>query len=133
MDPIVLVVEDDADNRELVSAVLRDGGYEVLAAEDGRQALELLELSFTAPDAVLTDLRMPKMSGLELIEQMKQHPTYCLIPAAIMTAEPPRRTRDPLVPVLRKPFDDVELLRVVGALCHRARSVQPGVLVPAPK
>jgi CheY-like chemotaxis protein len=125
MEPIVLVVEDDDDNRELVAAVLRDGGYGVLAAEDGCRALDLLEHARTPPAALLTDLRMPNMSGLELLERMRQHPAFCLIPTAIMTAEPPRRSRDPQVPVLQKPFDDVQLLRVIDALCQRARPPAP--------
>lgn len=118
MDPLVMVVEDDADNRELVAAVLRDGGYDVLAAEDGREALEMLERACALPVALLTDLRMPKMSGLELLEHLRHHPTLCAIPTAIMTAEPARRSRDPRVPILRKPFDDIELLKVVETLCQ---------------
>jgi CheY-like chemotaxis protein len=67
---------------------------------------------------------MPKMSGLELLEHLRHHPTLCSIPTAIMTAEPARRSRDPRVPILRKPFDDIELLKVVDTLCQ-GRATRP--------
>ena len=66
----LLVVDDEKDIRELTSALLADDGYEILTAEDGLQALELL--SQFHPDLVITDLQMPRMSGFELVKIMHQ-------------------------------------------------------------
>src|SRR5438270_2737746 len=66
----LLVVDDEKDIRELTSTLLADEGYEILTAEDGVQALELLS-QFRA-DLVITDLQMPRMSGFELVKIMHQ-------------------------------------------------------------
>lgn len=66
----LLLVDDDAAIREVSVAILAKRGYEVLAAEDGVQALEMLTQS--CPDLVITDLRMPRMSGFELLEIMRE-------------------------------------------------------------
>ena len=66
----LLVVDDEKDIRELTSTLLAHDGYEILTAEDGVQALELL--SQFRPDLVITDLQMPRMSGFELVKIMHQ-------------------------------------------------------------
>lgn len=81
----VLVVDDDPEDRELVRRCLQedDDPMEVTFAEDGSRALEAL--SERVPDIVLTDLRMPSMDGLELVEQI--HDEYPLVPVILMTAK----------------------------------------------
>ena len=66
----LLVVDDDPAIREVTSAMLAEQGYEVLTAEDGLHALELLPQFH--PHLVITDLRMPRMSGFELLEIMRE-------------------------------------------------------------
>src|SRR5512140_418551 len=66
----LLVVDDDASIREVSTAILTDEGYEVLTAEDGIHALEVLP-QFGA-DLVITDLRMPRMSGFDLLKIMRE-------------------------------------------------------------
>lgn len=66
----LLVVDDESSIREVTSAMLAEQGYEVLTAEDGQQALELLPQF--RPDLVITDLRMPRLSGFELLEIMRE-------------------------------------------------------------
>lgn len=63
MKPI-LVVEDNADLRELVCFVLHEGGYDVLEAENGRDALDQLENMHPLPCLLLLDLMMPVMNGV---------------------------------------------------------------------
>src|SRR5512146_113734 len=60
----LLVVDDDEAIREIISAMLTEQGYEIVTAEDGQQALDLLPQF--CPHLVVTDLRMPRMSGDEL-------------------------------------------------------------------
>jgi CheY-like chemotaxis protein len=66
----LLVVDDDATIRNITSTMLAEQGYEVLTAEDGQRALDLLP-EFQ-PDLVVTDLRMPRMSGFELLKVLRE-------------------------------------------------------------
>jgi len=80
----LLVVDDSRVDRRLVGGLLqKTGEYEVIYAENGRAALERLELDI--PDAVLTDLHMPEMNGLELVQAIKSD--YPLTPVLLMTAQ----------------------------------------------
>ena len=66
MQPLVLVVDDEAANRKALERILVREGYTVAHAEDGPAALESIRLS--PPAVMLTDLKMPGMSGLELLK-----------------------------------------------------------------
>lgn len=66
----VLVVDDDTDAREMLSAVLMQAGYDVDAAADGFAALA--HVSRYRPDLVLTDLRMPGMTGVDLLQRIRR-------------------------------------------------------------
>lgn len=78
----ILVVDDEANAREALAELLREEGYEVETASDGRKALMLLE-RFDA-DVVLTDLKMPEIDGLELINRAREiHPHLTFV---VMTA-----------------------------------------------
>ena len=80
----VLVVDDSQVDRRLVGGLLtRTGEYEVVYAEDGRDGLQRIELDI--PDVVLTDLRIPELNGLELVEAIKAD--FPLIPVVLMTAQ----------------------------------------------
>jgi CheY-like chemotaxis protein len=80
----VLIVDDSATDRRLVAGLLqKDPEYSVLFAADGKEALAQLEVQ--SPDLVLTDLQMPEMNGLELVEAVKGD--YPWIPVILMTAK----------------------------------------------
>jgi two-component system NtrC family response regulator len=70
LDATILVVEDDASQREQLAGFLRDLGAEVAEAGDGREALTLV--ARTSPDVVITDLRMPIMDGRELLREIRR-------------------------------------------------------------
>jgi CheY-like chemotaxis protein len=80
----ILVVDDDGDHRELLSEYLDTLGYRTRQAEDGRQALDMLEEDM--PDAILLDLRMPVMSGWGLLEALKKLPSARNLPIIIISA-----------------------------------------------
>jgi CheY-like chemotaxis protein len=67
----ILLVEDNATLRELTQAVLSSGGYVVLAAENGPQALALFEAQGPV-DLVITDLIMPGMNGVDLADRLNE-------------------------------------------------------------
>lgn len=117
--PLVLVVDDDAGERLLSSASLRQGGFAVLEAEDGEQALRLFPLEH--PDIVLLDVVMPGLDGFAVCEALRQRPGGRYLPIVMVTG-----------------LDDVESIErayQVGAtdfitkpiqwlvLCHRVRYI----------
>jgi CheY-like chemotaxis protein len=80
----ILVVDDDEVHRELLSEYLGTLGYRTRQAEDGRQALDMLEEDM--PEAILLDLRMPVMSGWGLLEALKKLPSAKNLPIIIISA-----------------------------------------------
>jgi len=80
----LLVVDDDASHRTLISDVLDEMGYRTREAANGREALDLLESEM--PMAVLLDLRMPVMSGWGLLEALKKLPRARNLPIIIISA-----------------------------------------------
>ena len=80
MSPRILVVDDEPALCELVARMLRAEGYEVVKACDGRAGWELLGSAAESFDLVVTDSRMPGMSGIELIRCLREHnPTLPII------------------------------------------------------
>jgi len=83
-DGLILVVEDDADTRMMLSVLLSRRGYRVWEAENGRSALEKLEIE--KPRLVLTDLQMSVMNGIELVENIRATERLQDLPVIVMTA-----------------------------------------------
>lgn len=79
----VLVVDDSPLTRELLVSLLESVGYEIVQASDGAEALD--RLSREVVDAVVTDLEMPQVDGLELTRRLKIHPTLKSLPVVIVT------------------------------------------------
>jgi CheY-like chemotaxis protein len=82
--PVVLVTDDDRNIVELLSHTLKQRGYAVMAAYDGREAMAAVALR--RPDAILLDLRMPVMDGYEVLEALKGNAETAEIPVVIMSA-----------------------------------------------
>ena len=80
-----LVVDDDADTRELLQRSLTGQGWEVRLAENGRMALE--RMKERAPDAILLDLMMPEMDGFAFLEELRQHSGWKSIPLIVITSK----------------------------------------------
>ena len=80
----ILVVDDDASHRALICDFLQELGYHTREAQNGREALDLLEGDL--PGAVLLDLRMPVMSGWGLLEALKKMPRAQRVPIIIISA-----------------------------------------------
>ena len=82
--PKVLVVDDNDQNLELLQAYLDELDCETVAAHDGLEALEMV--SADAPDLILLDVMMPKMSGFEVCRRLKNDPATSDIPVIMVTA-----------------------------------------------
>ena len=81
----ILVVDDIADNVEILRMRLTSLGYEVIVAEDGERALAKVRESL--PDLILLDIMMPKIDGLEVVRQLKADPSLPFIPVVLVTAK----------------------------------------------
>lgn len=81
----VLTVDDSRTMREMVTYTLKSAGFEVLEAEDGKNAIEVL--GDQKVDLVIADLNMPNMDGFTLIETLRANPTYQFTPILVLTTE----------------------------------------------
>lgn len=81
----VMVVEDNADNREMIYRQLTKAGWRVIEAENGRVALEIL--ADERPEIILLDLMMPEMDGFEFIRELRQYPQWQSLPVIVLTAK----------------------------------------------
>jgi DNA-binding response OmpR family regulator len=118
----VLICDDDELLRDLVQYRLTNRGYEVFAAKDGREALDLAR-EF-APDAMLLDAMMPGVDGYEVLRQLREDPALSKIPVIMLTA---RKQENDILTALElgadeymvKPFIPEELVarlsRLIGA------------------
>ncbi len=115
--PLILVVEDDEALREALVDTLDMGGYNILEADNGRSALELLSQDENSEiDIVISDVQMPKMDGHQLLKQIKRHYD---IPVLLMTAygtisKAIEAMKDGAVDYLVKPFEAEVLVSVIS-------------------
>jgi two-component system phosphate regulon response regulator PhoB len=79
----VLIVDDEPEVVDLVQMVLNMGGYSVSSARDGQEALAAIRAE--PPDLILLDVRMPKMSGLRVLEQLQTDPATAPIPVIMLS------------------------------------------------
>jgi len=116
--PTILVIEDYADTRELISALLRNRGYRVIEAEDGIEGL--LKATGNYPDLIIMDLALPEMDGVETARRIHEMPklsrTPIFVVSALLTKEVEADVRAVgCVEVFAKPFEIEALLRSVRA------------------
>jgi CheY-like chemotaxis protein len=104
--PAVLIVDDDADIRDLVGDCLEAERYQVHTAPDGRQALDALRLGLR-PSVIFLDLMMPIVSGFDVLIALRNSPDWRAIPVVIFTASHDGNARDldGAFEILRKPAD----------------------------
>src|SRR6201997_4203051 len=83
--PLILVVDDVADNVDILQMRLESQGYEVVTAGDGVEALE--KTRELLPDLILLDIMMPKMDGIETVKRLKADASLPFIPVILVTAK----------------------------------------------
>jgi len=121
-DKKVLVVDDEIHIVHVVTIKLRNNGYEVVSASDGAEAYEAA--CREKPDIVVTDYQMPVMTGLELIEKLRQTQATSDIPVIMLTArsfslEDEQKERLRISKCLSKPFSPKELLRDIEDVLYQ--------------
>ncbi len=123
----ILVVDDDLGTRLSISDYLELSGYIVITADDGQEALEIVEEYH--PDLIVTDIVMPRMNGYELVRQVRQKPAYRLLPVILLTAR--IKTQERILGYqsgcdlyLPKPFELEELAAAIRNLLERSQIIQ---------
>ncbi len=112
----VLVAEDDPDIRMITCFTLRYGGFEVVEAADGQEAVEVARRE--VPDIILLDVRMPRMDGLTACRAIKAMPKLAHIPVIFLSAlgqdqEVAKGKEAGAVAYILKPFEHAELIAQV--------------------
>lgn len=118
-DPVILVVEDNADMRDMICEFFRDD-YRIVTAENGLDAIGVLEKIQDPPDIIISDVMMPKMDGYELAEKVHSQEEYEGIPFLFLTAKADKTDsllgfEKGAVDYILKPFNPAELKARVKA------------------
>ena len=124
----ILIVEDDRNLLDGIRAILELDGYSVLTAENGVQALEVLRREAIQPDLIVSDIMMPQLDGLQLLQAVRAEPRWVAIPFIYLTAKSDKSDmqRGKILGVddyLVKPFDGEELLIAVEARLKRHQAL----------
>ncbi|MCX5828973.1 MAG: response regulator [Deltaproteobacteria bacterium] len=85
MSKVIMTVDDSASVRQMVSFTIRDAGYEVIEAVDGRDALS--KVNGRTIHMVITDLNMPNLDGIGLIRELRTLPAFKFTPIIMLTTE----------------------------------------------
>ena len=116
--PGVLLIDDDTGVRQACAEALQSAGLEVHEASDGVEAFRLLNKVKERPCFVVLDLHMPRMDGLEFLEQLKMHPSAGDVRVLLVSGDPNVRAAEHLpgvVGVLSKPIQLGDLLASVNS------------------
>jgi CheY-like chemotaxis protein len=114
----VLIVEDDADLREMMAQLLALEGYNAATVANGREALQYLHDGHERPDVILLDLMMPVMDGWEFRRRMQADPDVAQVPVIVLSALDQSRAADvDAQAFLKKPLDFDRLLQLVRQYC----------------
>ncbi|MHC4715663.1 MAG: response regulator [Planctomycetota bacterium] len=127
MSKKILVADDEAHIRHIVSMKLSNAGYEVVTAEDGEEALELAQAE--TPELIITDYQMPYLTGLEMCRKLRDAKVAGEVPVLMLTArgfdiEPDEMAAAGISDVLSKPFSPREVLQKVHELIGQAEETQ---------
>jgi CheY-like chemotaxis protein len=116
----VLIVEDDACIREALAECVASLGIEVITSADGQDGLEQLRPG-RLPDAILLDLRMPRLDGNGFLVALRANPATADIPVIVMTASHDQ-LQGPVRAFLEKPFDLDELAKILNRLGREGKA-----------
>jgi DNA-binding response OmpR family regulator len=115
---VVLVVEDDRQTREMYRAALMAAGFVVVAVEDGLDALRVLE--HKRPNAVVLDLGLPRLPGIDVAQDIGAQPALQDVPIIVVTGQDADLNPQDFACILRKPVDSDQLITAVTT-CLRSR------------
>ena len=119
----IMVVDDDAQSRELMEAMLVPNGYEVITASDGSKALVTIPVK--KPDLILLDIMMPGLDGYATLSKIKENKTISNIPVVMLTSVGFNLNKELALRLgaagyITKPVDLTELLNTISRLLPAA-------------
>ena len=119
----MLIAEDDDDIRDTLAEVVRDAGYDVAVAPNGKVALE--SMRDQPPCVLLLDLMMPLVDGWQVVDRMQRDAELAAVPVCVLSAFPERAPAQAIC-VLGKPVDLDRLLETIEQHCgaHAGRGDQ---------
>lgn len=127
----ILLVEDHPDTAAAVLHLLTERGYAVITAEDGQQALDLLE-SGIRPRLILIDLMLPHVSGTDLLTYLQREPDLRHTPTVVITGVPKEQIRVVADAVFSKPLDFDQLTAKIDQLVSAKSVTLPRARSPLP-
>ena len=117
----ILIVDDYADNREVLRLMLETVGHQVCEAPDGRAGLEMAQVE--TPDLILVDLSMPELDGWGMLEELRADQRTRHIPCVAVTASADRERERALAQgfdaYLPKPYRRTELIETVERMLNK--------------
>jgi diguanylate cyclase (GGDEF)-like protein len=120
----ILSADDDLEIQELLRFTLENEGYTVITVNDGDEALEKIKTE--KPDLVILDVMMPKMTGYEACEKLREDPATCLLPIIMLTSMSQAKDRITGIKLgadeyLVKPFEPLEVTARIEGLLKRVQ------------
>lgn len=120
MAKTIMVVDDSASLRQVVSIALRGAGYDVVEGSDGKDALS--KLTGQKVHLIISDVNMPNMDGITFVKEVKKHPNYKFTPIIMLTTESDEnKKREGQTAGAKawvvKPFKPEQMLVAVQRLC----------------
>lgn len=111
-----LVIEDNADNMELITVILEKSGYKVIKAETGQQGFEMA--METSPDFIILDIQLPDMDGLEVLQMIRNSKINGDIPVIAMTSFAMAGDREKVIAAgcngyIEKPIDPEKVINQI--------------------
>jgi two-component system chemotaxis response regulator CheY len=119
MSKSILIVDDSASIRQVVSITLKGAGYDVVEAADGKEGLE--KLDGRKIHLIISDVNMPNMDGISMVKEIKQMPAYKFTPIIMLTTEgsddKKQQGKDAGAKAwIVKPFQPAQMLQAVSML-----------------
>lgn len=126
----ILIVDDDADNCEVLGRLLARDGHVAVCASDGQQAMNLL--TTREPAAVVLDIRMPRMDGIEFLRVIRSYLRWQSLPVIVLSGLPDedrdRAARYGVSHILQKGRVDLDALRrIIGSATKPTHHPPPAV------
>lgn len=123
MSDKILAIDDEPDILRIISYSLEKWGYEVITAANGQSGLD--KVAAGKPDLILLDAGMPVMTGIQMLEELRDNPAWKNIPVIMLTAHSSPQDIDNarsygIVDYVTKPFSPVELReKITNVLSHQ--------------
>jgi len=126
MNERILIVEDNPQNMKVELMALRPHGYTLLQATDGEEALQIAMRD--KPDLIIMDIRLPKVSGLEVTGRLRQMPDFSHLPIIAVTAYAMRKDKEKAIEAgcdayLSKPINTRELPKMVAEMLSKGKKI----------